>query len=141
MEAKCIFGYRNECPIRKELQKIVKDYYMDQAPFSAIISIYTTLALFCQSCPWRQYTRKREEVRVEKEPKGEVKELNAEIDKIKDEYGDVLDVVRGTTYIMIMPRKYLGDVWKEINEKLKKLGFEWKRGIKASESYWILPLK
>jgi hypothetical protein len=49
---------------------------------------------------------------------------------------NLLDIEMGEDIIIISPKKFLGDLWSQINEAIRDLGGKWVRA--GRESHWEL---
>ena len=84
-----------------------------------------------------KYLGEKVEEEAKKETKRrEVKKFNIdEVKKFIQENKELLMLVETSEGFIVKPRKWIGDRWGELNEKLKKLGFEWESAGK--DSCWV----
>jgi hypothetical protein len=50
-----------------------------------------------------------------------------------------LEVVEGFDGLGVKPKKYLGDVWAEVNEVIRALGGKWQKGQTPKDGAWRIP--
>jgi hypothetical protein len=50
-----------------------------------------------------------------------------------------LEVTDGMDGLVVRPRRYLGDVWKEVNDVMRALGGHWQTGHSPRDGSWRIP--
>jgi hypothetical protein len=50
-----------------------------------------------------------------------------------------LEITDGIDGLVVRPRRYLGDVWKEVNDVIRALGGHWQTGQSPRDGCWRIP--
>jgi hypothetical protein len=50
-----------------------------------------------------------------------------------------LEILDGFDGFSVKPKRYLGDMWSEVNEVMRSLGGKWQKGLKSTDGAWRIP--
>jgi hypothetical protein len=50
-----------------------------------------------------------------------------------------LEITEGFDGLSVKPKRYLGDVWAEVNEVIRALGGHWQKGQTSRDGSWRIP--
>jgi hypothetical protein len=50
-----------------------------------------------------------------------------------------VEVTDGIDGLVVKPRRYLGDAWKEVNDIVRELGGHWMKGASSKDGGWRIP--
>jgi len=139
MDVRCFFA-SFECPVLsrliEEYNKLTTSQIGDLTLIDVRLKIYGLVANFCRSCKLLESQPKIG--MLTSEEVGAELEINDALKTLSEKYGDYVDVrdVGGDYYIV--PKKYLGKLWKEINNIVIKVGGEWVKESNPADSYWVI---
>jgi hypothetical protein len=50
-----------------------------------------------------------------------------------------LEILDGFNGFAVKPKRFLGEVWSEVNEVIRALGGKWQKGLKPADGSWRIP--
>jgi len=50
-----------------------------------------------------------------------------------------LEILNGFDGFAVKPKRYLGDIWKDVNDVMRSLGGKWQKGLKPADGSWRIP--
>jgi hypothetical protein len=50
-----------------------------------------------------------------------------------------LEIMDGFDGFAVKPKRFLGEVWSEVNEVMRLLGGKWQKGLKSTDGAWRIP--
>jgi hypothetical protein len=50
-----------------------------------------------------------------------------------------LEILDGFDGFSVKPKRFLGEVWSEVNEVMRLLGGKWQKGLKSTDGAWRIP--
>jgi len=71
------------------------------------------------------------------------KKTLAEVEEHFMEHMDTLQITEEADFIKVLPQKFLGEAWGEINDKVKEFvgGYCWQKDLPGREKHWRIPKK
>ena len=134
---RCVFISNIECPVLRKITRNISSVPDDIGGITELeitLRIYSVLASFCKSCKIiTSIGVKPTEVSSESEDKKA--DIITELEARYSEYLDIRDI---GDKVYILPKKRLGSIWREINEKIRSAGGKWIREDDPMESHWVI---